>query len=249
MMGNAMWEGQKGAVIGLIDEFAFGMGTDARESKTVAEFVDKQDVKLSAYLVALAEEQPAEAAAKIGCDAYKPCDQTLSWGGKIVEKVKDKVFGKSKPSTAQITTESKSDLVNKTEPLDKQVTNTGSYKTNVKKDGTPHAKPGTKPKGEGEHNAKIEEIVKRETADGKKKHIGGHDKTEITVKTTGGEKPERRMDASFEDVETGEITHHNVGKFNKRGDPIKRERVAADDVKKYAPPEHQNIIVEEYKTK
>lgn len=55
------------------------------------------------------------------------------------------------------------------------------------------------------------------------------------------------MDASFQDAETGEITHYNVGKFNKRGDPIKRERDAQCDVECFADKNNRNIIVEEYK--
>jgi len=55
------------------------------------------------------------------------------------------------------------------------------------------------------------------------------------------------MDASFRDKKTGKVTHHNVGKFNKRGDPIKRERDAASDVKSNAPKKDRDIKVEEYK--
>jgi hypothetical protein len=115
-----------------------------------------------------------------------------------------------------------------------------------KKDGTPRAKPGPKPKGEGPHNNKVEQIIAREKNKGKEHIGGGSEKTELTVETPGGAKPTRRMDASFRDPETGEISHYNVGKFNKRGDPIKRERDAESDVKSYAPKKDRNITVEEY---
>jgi hypothetical protein len=54
------------------------------------------------------------------------------------------------------------------------------------------------------------------------------------------------MDASFEDPETGEISHYNVGRQNKRGDLVKRERDAEKDVKDYATTEHKNITLEPY---
>lgn len=105
------------------------------------------------------------------------------------------------------------------------------WKGKTKKDGTPYKKPGPKTKGTGDHNAKISEIIDREKAKPGVEHIGGGDLTEITLDTQGGEKPYRRMDASFKNAD-GSVYHINVGRTLEDGTTgIKRERVAIDDVK------------------
>nr|WP_315034741.1 RHS repeat-associated core domain-containing protein [uncultured Chryseobacterium sp.] len=101
----------------------------------------------------------------------------------------------------------------------------------VKKDGTPYQKPGPKSKGTGDHNAKIDEIIKRESAKPGVEHIGGGSMTEVTIDTNGGDKPTRRMDASFKRADKTKY-HINVGRTledEKTG--IKRERLALEDVK------------------
>jgi len=101
----------------------------------------------------------------------------------------------------------------------------------VKKDGTPYKKPGPKSKGTGDHNAKIEEIIQRESAKPGVEHIGGGSKTEIIIDTNGGHKPIRRMDASFERAD-GSVYHINVGKTLEDGKTgVIRERLALEDVK------------------
>jgi RHS repeat-associated protein len=102
----------------------------------------------------------------------------------------------------------------------------------TKKDGTPYNKPGPKSKGSGDHNAKIEEIINRESAKEGVTHIGGGSKTEVIIDTQGGHKPYRRMDASFERVD-GSKYHINVGRTLDDGvTGISRERQAIDDVRK-----------------
>lgn len=100
----------------------------------------------------------------------------------------------------------------------------------TKKDGTPYKKPGPKTKGTGEHNAKIEEVIRRESAKPGVTHIGGGSKTEMIIDTEGGEKPYRRMDASFQRADKS-VYHVNVGRTLEDGQTgIKRERLAIDDV-------------------
>jgi len=104
------------------------------------------------------------------------------------------------------------------------------WKGKTKKDGTPYKKPGPKTKGTGAHNAKIEEIINRESAKPGVTHIGGGSKTEIIIDTAGGNKPSRRMDASFQRADKS-IYHINVGRTLEDGKTgIKRERLALDDV-------------------
>ena len=99
----------------------------------------------------------------------------------------------------------------------------------TKKDGTPYKKPGPKPKGTGEHNAKIEEIINREASKPGITHIGGGSKTEITINTPNGSKPYRRMDASFQRADDS-IYHINVGRtLNDDKTGIKRERLALEE--------------------
>lgn len=101
----------------------------------------------------------------------------------------------------------------------------------TKADGTPYRKPGPKTKGTGDHNAKIEEIINREKAKPGVDHIGGGSKTEMIIDTSGGNKPTRRMDASFKKAD-GSIYHINVGRTLEDGSTgIMRERLAIDDVR------------------
>ncbi|SDF90630.1 RHS repeat-associated core domain-containing protein [Pedobacter terrae] len=100
----------------------------------------------------------------------------------------------------------------------------------TKKDGTPYGKPGPKTKGTGDHNAKIDEIIQRESAKPGVTHVGGGSKTEILIPTPGGHKDVRRMDASFEDPK-GRY-HINVGRTLEDGKTgVIRERLALEDVK------------------
>lgn len=109
---------------------------------------------------------------------------------------------------------------------------TGRWMNRVKKDGTPFKKPGPKSKGTGDHNAKIDQIIAREKAKKGVKHIGGGSKTEIIIDTKGGNKPIRRMDASFR-RKNGSIYHINVGRTLQDGKTgVIRERLAIDDVKR-----------------
>jgi len=55
--------------------------------------------------------------------------------------------------------------------------------------------------------------------------------TKVTIDTSGGNKPTRRMDASFKKTD-GSVYHINVGRTLQDGETgIKRERLAIDDVK------------------
>ena len=136
---------------------------------------------------------------------------------------------------------------------------TSSNEGKVTKEGKPHKKPGPKKDPDAPHNAKINEIIERETKKGKK-HIGGGRviskdmPPEIIIDTPDGIKPKRRMDLSFEDPITGEITHYNVGlknkgTKNKKGGPVSRENEALNDVKTKAAVEDRNIIFEPYGTR
>lgn len=58
-------------------------------------------------------------------------------------------------------------------------------------------------------------------------HVGGGSKPEITVRTPKGQK--RRPDITTTDPQ-GNIYHENVGRTNKNGDPVARERRALDDI-------------------
>lgn len=101
----------------------------------------------------------------------------------------------------------------------------------TKKDGTPYQKPGPKSKGTGDHNAKIDEIIARETAKPGVEHIGGGSKTEIILEDLGGHKDVRRMDASFKNAD-GDIYHINVGRTLEDGKTgVIRERLALEDVR------------------
>jgi len=105
----------------------------------------------------------------------------------------------------------------------------GRWKNKKTKNGDSYKKPGPKAKGTGDHNAKIEEIINRETAKPGVEHIGGGNIEEITIDTKGGVKDTRRMDTSFEKA-NGDIYHVNVGKSLDDGlTGIIREREALED--------------------
>lgn len=100
-----------------------------------------------------------------------------------------------------------------------------------KKDGTPYQKPGPKSKGIGDHNAKIDEIITRETAKPGVEHIGGGSETEVVIRTDGGHKDMRRMDTSFERAD-GSVYHINVVRTLEDGKTgFIRERLALEDAK------------------
>jgi uncharacterized protein RhaS with RHS repeats len=102
--------------------------------------------------------------------------------------------------------------------------------------GRDNTKPrGPVPKGKGEHNAIIKQVIEEKIAQGLE-HIGGGSLTELIVDTKG-HKSKRRPDASFQD-KLGNISHVNVGRKNKRDgceegaiDPIIREREALEDLR------------------
>jgi RHS repeat-associated protein len=99
----------------------------------------------------------------------------------------------------------------------------------TKKNGTPYSKPGPKSAGTGDHNAKINEIINRESAKPGVTHTGGGSKTEVTIQTPGGQKDTRRMDTSFKRAD-GSAYHVNVGRTLEDGKTgVKRERVAMQD--------------------
>ncbi|HEX8452390.1 MAG TPA: DUF6531 domain-containing protein [Longimicrobium sp.] len=123
---------------------------------------------------------------------------------------------------------------------------TQRWKNKVTKSGRPYRKPGPKTSANAAHNKKIRQIIRQERAAGLE-HIGGGSKTEIVIKTPGGDKPYRRADASFRDPATGKITHHNVGLQNLNGTPIARERRALDDIRDYAARKHRSIKFHPYK--
>jgi hypothetical protein len=97
-------------------------------------------------------------------------------------------------------------------------------------DGQPFNKPGPKTDPNTPHNQKIQEIIEQLSADDFV-HVGGGSKAEVTIKTPGGIKSERRADVTFQDTTTGDLFHFNVGVSNKRGDPIIRERDALKDIR------------------
>ena len=95
-------------------------------------------------------------------------------------------------------------------------------------------KRGPKPQGEGPHNQKIEERIEKlkDQKGADWEHVGGGDKTEVTIKTPEGKKSKRRMDITFENKKTGEQYHEQVGKTKADGTPVPREVDAMDDVQK-----------------
>ena len=60
-------------------------------------------------------------------------------------------------------------------------------------------------------------------------HRAGGKKPEETVRTPGGNKESRRPDITME-REDGSVYRENVGRTNKDGTPVKRERDAQQDI-------------------
>ena len=58
---------------------------------------------------------------------------------------------------------------------------------------------------------------------------GGSKKEEV-IRTKNGKKSYRRPDITMRDPKTGKRYRENVGRRNKRGDPVKRERDAKKDI-------------------
>ena len=56
--------------------------------------------------------------------------------------------------------------------------------------------------------------------------------TEQTIKTLGGEKSRRAVDVRGINPTTGEVKDIQVGRQNKNGTPVARERRALDDIEK-----------------
>jgi RHS repeat-associated protein len=112
-------------------------------------------------------------------------------------------------------------------------TNAGDrrWENKTKIDGQPYEKPGPKTEPDAPHNKKIQDIIDQYSGDNSI-HIGGGSKPEIVIPTPGGSKPYRRADVTFENPETGERIHFNVGLSNQRQDPIIREREALEDIRK-----------------
>lgn len=107
-------------------------------------------------------------------------------------------------------------------------------------------KTGPKPKGTGAHNEKVEQIIREEKAKGNIHLGGGVGEKELVIPTSGGNKESRRPDASFRNVKTGETEHHQVGQNNAKGEPVKREREALEDLRTRAPATDRNVQFSPY---
>lgn len=77
------------------------------------------------------------------------------------------------------------------------------------------------------HRNTVNEAIKRLKADGFKKVT-----TEVTVRTPSGEKSRRAVDVRGNNPTTGEYKDVQVGRQNKNGTPVARERRALDDIEK-----------------
>jgi uncharacterized protein RhaS with RHS repeats len=83
-------------------------------------------------------------------------------------------------------------------------------------------------KGGEAHQGKIEERI-QELKDQGHSHVAGGDKPEETVDTSGGNKESRRPDITTRDPK-GKPYRENVGRQNKDGTPVSRERKAQEDI-------------------
>lgn len=83
--------------------------------------------------------------------------------------------------------------------------------------------------GGPEHRAKVAERTSELQAQGHKIEGGGGQKPELAVKDPNTGKVVRYPDITTTDP-VGETHYENVGKTNKRGDPVKRERDALNDI-------------------
>jgi len=77
------------------------------------------------------------------------------------------------------------------------------------------------------HQDKVAEAIKQLSSDGFKEII-----TEQTIKTLGGEKSRRAVDVRGINPTTGEVKDIQVGRQNKNGTPVAREKRALDDIEK-----------------
>jgi RHS repeat-associated protein len=85
-------------------------------------------------------------------------------------------------------------------------------------------------KGSQEHQDKIKDRARELTDDGHTIEAGGGEKPEETVRTPGGNKESRRPDITTTDPD-GNPYRENVGRTNKDGTPVSRERKAQEDIK------------------
>ena len=76
------------------------------------------------------------------------------------------------------------------------------------------------------HQSKIKEIEKS------MQERGLDTKREVKIETPGGSKKRRYIDVEGKDPKTGKTEQVQVGKQNKNGTPVSRERKALDDVEK-----------------
>jgi len=83
-------------------------------------------------------------------------------------------------------------------------------------------------KGGEEHQGKIKERL-QELKDQGHTHVAGGDKPEETVDTPGGNKESRRPDITTRDP-NGKPYREQVGRQNKDGTPVSRERKALEDI-------------------
>jgi len=83
-------------------------------------------------------------------------------------------------------------------------------------------------RGSEEHQGKINERI-QETKDQGHAHIAGGDKTEEAVNTPGGNKESRRPDITTRDPD-GNPYRENVGRQNKDGTAVSRERKAQEEI-------------------
>ena len=81
-----------------------------------------------------------------------------------------------------------------------------------------------------EHQDKIKGRIEELKGEGKG-HVAGGDKPEERVDTPGGEKGSRRPDITMENPD-GSKYRENVGRQNKDGSPVARERRAREDIER-----------------
>jgi RHS repeat-associated protein len=87
------------------------------------------------------------------------------------------------------------------------------------------------PNPNGKNGGKLHQEVNKKEAD-RMKREGKEVEKEVMVKTPDGKKSKRFIDQTGTDPKTGEKEMVQVGKQNKNGTPVKRERDAMDDIEK-----------------
>ncbi|PWN64104.1 hypothetical protein C1634_005785 [Chryseobacterium viscerum] len=100
--------------------------------------------------------------------------------------------------------------------------NAGIAETTIGKVPNPYGKAGGPL-----HQSKIEEVGKKLEADGFTEI-----RQEALVRTPDGVKSKRFIDIQGRDPKTGEIKRFQVGRQNKNGTPVSREKKALDDIEK-----------------